>query len=407
MPILRNGSAYYKNKEGVEPVRTAGHSRDPPIPRPSPAPALASNGTGSQTSESASQRSTSPSITINEEEDRLLDEPSMEVDIQEKKSLLALRQAYKKAKSNLDRSNSHFEFLQECVEKENAPKGLNVNVKCNALMSDCTDVQVRFDNTKKYAEKEYTTALRGHYVAVRRICRDQVDELKKEMETELSKASMEEKQTHQLLIDKTEENLSKQRKQLDERKRRKLETIGKPEEKKTREGRKPIHNGYAGQGYQNYRQRQKGGSRRYTHDRPKGRNQPERHNIAPRQQPQQNTSNPTPQLRGPPAQVNQTNGPPGQGPPQFNGPQVQGPPQFNGPQLQGPPVQTNQGDMTTVVTLLNKLIQQGNQAQQPPMLLQPHPCAVGQQPPQLHAPTVRVPARQPPPLLNRYQQDFQ
>ncbi len=394
MSQLRNGRDYRYHKdnssEGVGPAQP-GPSRNQNFPNPSPAPALAPTGAGPKTSESAS-----PAITLlpSEDEDSILDEPPMEVETQEKKSLLALRQSYKKTKSNLDRAHSHLDFIQGCMDKEKVPRGLQVNVKCNALMADLTPIKEQFKETTKTAEKSYSTSLRGHYVAARNVLKNQVHDLEDQMKRELERASKEEKEMHTALMMKTKENLEKHQKTLEERKRKKLESLERPPSKRPRDTRKKEDTDIRVQ----TRQRQGGSGTQYN--RPYNR-QDKRYNKPSVVQPQrrQQTSSDHNRPAPLPACPQMTQGPLPACPQMTQGHQ---PPQMT----QGHQPQDSQADMSTIVTLLQRLIQNGNQGRQPPMLLQQQPCAVGPQPPQLQAPAVSVLARQPPPLLNQYQQGF-
>ena len=370
MPQLRNGSQYSSSNtgEGVGPARSGTQERNGDFPTPSPAPALAIVGAGPQTLESASPRRDLPS---EEDEDSILDEPApMDIAARENKSLLALRQDYKKTKSNLDRANSHLDFIQDCISREKVPRGLQVNVKCSALMADATGVTERFKKTKTTAEKEYSNSLRGHYIAVRSLLHDRVKELERQMERELTRASDEERELHRTMMEKTRTNLQRQKEQLAERKKKKLEGYRQPQGRQQREGAQ-----------------QEGGARRRQGQGGATRQRSQAH---PRQQPRTYGE----RVRG------------HQGAHQTTPPTRQAPQQTGQPP-QGSQAQTSQADMATVVALLQQLVQvHGNPLPNPPPLFPPQPCAVGQQQPQLHVPAVRVPVRQPPSLPSQYQQDF-
>ncbi len=135
--------------------RKTDHSSSPAQP---PAPALATTTTGAKTLESAIEKITGLRIQqehnyTTEEEDQLLetneDAPiQMETNNQEKKSLLAWRQAYKKIKCNLNRVSSHQEFIEACMVNRKVPRGLQVKVQCNALLADLSDVRSKFQHTR-------------------------------------------------------------------------------------------------------------------------------------------------------------------------------------------------------------------------------------------------------------------
>ena len=70
---------------------------------------------------------------------------------QKGEELQALRQAYRRAKTSLDRMESHDEFMQECLATGKTPKGLRVPVKCHALLPHYSDVEECFRATKSRA----------------------------------------------------------------------------------------------------------------------------------------------------------------------------------------------------------------------------------------------------------------
>ena len=57
----------------------------------------------------------------------------------------------------LTKAKSHLSFVSSCKEKGQAPKGLQVNVRCSAFMADMTNIQKHFTETTKEAETGYVT----------------------------------------------------------------------------------------------------------------------------------------------------------------------------------------------------------------------------------------------------------
>ena len=79
---------------------------------------------------------------ISEEEDLL-----RETEEEEDKKLLSLRQTYKRTKSNLTKIRSHLAFIRDCKTLDKTPRGLRVEVTCNALLAELSTVKRRFDST--------------------------------------------------------------------------------------------------------------------------------------------------------------------------------------------------------------------------------------------------------------------
>ncbi len=376
-------SSQSTNERGVVPARgkeqdkrnTATGAASPAL---TPAPPLAKTRAGTKTLESAIQKITGLRVTTNndpilEEDDKLLDEQTedtteapMEIQTtstEEKKSLLAWRQAYKKTRCNMDKARSHLEFIRACMGNKKIPKGLQVRVQCNALMSDLTDVKTKFQCTRGMAEKEFTESLEEHYVKLLTQLERELVDVEFHMTRELRNASEEDRKSHEIMMAKTRENIEKLEKTLEDTKKRKMEMLNQPPEKRRRDSRDTRKRDYVEQG------------RRPRVDRPP---------PPPKYKPQTNRQSTNKQIPAPQAQQ----------------PYRPSPPQA--PQAQ----QSNSNtELSTIASLLNELLMQGRTQRQPPTLLPP-PCAMGQQPPTLPAPTVSVMPGQPPPLSGHYQQGF-
>lgn len=339
------------HKEGVAPPRTGEGSKRQDqqalaLTLP-PAPALAQNRAGAKTSESASR---------NISDDDLLEEIPMDTvpSTLEKKDLLALRQGFKRAKCNYDKVCSHLDFIHACMEEAKTPNGLQVRVKCNALLKDMTSVQQDFQHTKTKAEHEFEDSLKTHYIKVKDKLSENIARLEAQMTIELGQATSEEKKTHDEMMEKTIQNIKKQQLKLEDRKKRKLEGLLQPPEKRTR---------------------QTEGERKSTNPRNRQR---QTQTANTRRNGQGNRQTPTNQNNATTASTNPNT----------------------------LTAQNDQANMATLATLLQKLLPPGNYMQQPPMLLHNQPCAPGQQQPPLLAPGVSVLPGQPPPLSGQYQQGF-
>ena len=80
--------------------------------------------------------------------------------------LLSLRKEYKKISVAKVKAKSHLDFLSQCRINHQTPKGLQMNMKCSALLADMTDVGDRFQQTTDQAQNSYMDHLQKHYDVV-------------------------------------------------------------------------------------------------------------------------------------------------------------------------------------------------------------------------------------------------
>ncbi len=122
----------YLNPLGVEPPVPKTKRIALPLPTaPTPAPTLAHTEVGSQIARSAPEQDTAIVLDTEmteEEEDNILGITNQAT---ERKTLLSLRQQFKKTCTNMARVKSHLNFLAQCRNEEKIPRGLTVNVQCN------------------------------------------------------------------------------------------------------------------------------------------------------------------------------------------------------------------------------------------------------------------------------------
>jgi len=157
---------------------------------------------------------------------------------------VALRQKYKKSRTNLVRIQSHLSFISECYHTTTTPKGLKVNVQCHALLKDLTEVGHRFDNTKSRAEREFVSALHDHYLAVREKLRNEVKDIELAMQRQaLLTQNRDQVKRHEELLQKTVDNITKEEQKLGEKKKRKMELMNQPRPKKNRDNNRNGNRG--------------------------------------------------------------------------------------------------------------------------------------------------------------------
>ncbi len=309
------------------------------------------------------------------EDDLLLDEPITERR-RERKTLLVLRQEYKRTKSSLNKALSHLEFLRDCDQKRKIPKGLQVNIACNALLADMTDVKERFKGYKNQAEFGYKQALLLHYSKLEIKLKENLQAIIQDMEETAREASQPERDQHTEMLCKTKDNILKEKEELLERKRRKLEYLEQPQNQ-GRSKRNDRFNTRPNHPYQRPQRTQpnRSGRGRNNYTGPRQRND---------QGPRANQIQPRPPLQPPQPQQAQL-------------PIAQA-------ARQAPP----QPDITGLTDLFSNWLKQNQSAiiQQPPALFPNYTCAAGMQPPMLHNPVVNPHVGQPPMLPRGGQQDF-
>ncbi len=343
-----NKTSYLNAITGVEPLSRAVPSSPEPI---APAPTLAQNEAGSEIERSAEDSTSMDSQTSDVE---ILLTPE-----EKDKSLLSLRQQYKKAKTNITRATSHLNFLQQCEEQQKTPKGLRVNVKCNALLADYTNVKDQFKTTKDNAEEEFKDYLKEHYDLLTVKLNEDLEMIEANMKSQLEKASPEAKKEHQDLMKKTSDNIAKHEERLQSRKKHKYDLLTDKEGTRQQDRR------------QNFQRRQ---------DRFNGRGMP--YNTRPKRQQRNTTPRPKPPTQPAPMET-----------------QPIPPPQFNVAQ-----------EMAEMRSLLNKLLLKPPPPpiQQPPQLpgMVNHCPPMVQQHPSLLGPGGNILPGQHPSLVRQGQQYF-
>ncbi len=196
-----------------------------PNPSPAPAPTLAQDRTDPEMLPSATQTNAEPMS-----EDELLRETEEE----EERKLLTLRQNHKKIKSNLTKIKSHLSFIRGCKALDKTPRGLRVGVTCNALLGDMSTVKRRFDSTKVSAESEYVQALEDHYKIVEQKLQEEATTLRDTMLREANGVRRDVKKRHMEMLKKTDDNIDKLKGRLEDVKKKKIESLQRPEGERTR-----------------------------------------------------------------------------------------------------------------------------------------------------------------------------
>ena len=158
---------------------------------------------------------------------------------QKGEELQALRQAYRKAKTSLDRQ-SHNEFMQECLATGKTPKGLRVPVKCHTLLPHYSDVEERFQVTKCRAEVEFGSHLVHHHAqAVPRLIRE-LEVIGRAEREALKIATSQERAQHLEIKEKMDANVRIKQEKLAKKKKAKKEALAteRPPSKKAKKAQK-------------------------------------------------------------------------------------------------------------------------------------------------------------------------
>lgn len=237
-------------KKGKQPNRGNGSSRtEEPKPKdqdrtPALRPALAQVTTDPKTMSAqyeqpllipyAGNEDLSPnsSIAQQSEEDMemenvLLGVPSSEGD--QKKTLLSLRQTYKKTRCNLARTRSHLKFIKDCNRQGKIPKGLKVTNKCHAILKNETDVEIQFITAATQAECCFSQALLSHYVQIERKLDRDLRSTEQTMTSVIqTPGDPEALEEHAEMLAKTIINIEKYEQELDRKKTAKSEKLAQP-----------------------------------------------------------------------------------------------------------------------------------------------------------------------------------
>ena len=201
MPQVRNK----KKNEGLEPLSAKDAKEKSAVPK-APPPSLAQNMVGSETAGSTSSMntrsqdppSTQPPLVEDveiDEDDMLLEEPGdppPALPPATDKMLLAMRQQYKKTKTNAMRVESHLDFIRRCKRDNKIPKGLQVGVQCNAFLQDLSNVKQQFAATKTTAEEGFSAALQDHYATAKTKVDGQLADLERTIAAKLQRSTPEE-----------------------------------------------------------------------------------------------------------------------------------------------------------------------------------------------------------------------
>ena len=158
---------------------------------------------------------------------------------EEEETLLSLRKRYKRTLANLMRVGSHMDFVVECQRKKLTPRGLRINVRCNALLANQTTVSHRFKEITGKTESDYLKALAEHYLTSTKNLEKEKNDLEAAMEAACRGAR--DRKTvdlHRELLQKTIANMDTKEKALDLKKKKKLDGLRAPPPPKTKEPRR-------------------------------------------------------------------------------------------------------------------------------------------------------------------------
>lgn len=173
-------------------------------------------------------------LNLEEDDDNIL----LGSDEDHSKTLLALRQVFKKTKANLIRARSHLDFIEGCQDARKIPKGLQIKTKCQALLKDYTTVEHDFKSTNRQTEEEYLALLQSHYTEVIKTLEKKLKEVEMNMRSVSALVSNKEVlEDHTEMLTKTIDNVEKLKTNLSERKKRKRETLNSGEETANRRRR--------------------------------------------------------------------------------------------------------------------------------------------------------------------------
>lgn len=150
------------------------------------------------------------------------------VNTQIESKLLDLRKQYHRALSNLTKTEHHLTFLQQCQSDSKIPKGLQIKITPQAFLSTETNINTEFTNIITQAEEELRNSLIRHYETINEALLEQISDLERKMAVATQTAPTETQTQHQELLDKTHNNISKRKTNLQDRANKKMETLKNP-----------------------------------------------------------------------------------------------------------------------------------------------------------------------------------
>jgi len=154
------------------------------------------------------------------------------------KTLLAGRKRLRKLNSQRVRVCSHLDFCKHCKDADKIPKGLRVNVQCNALLADYTNVKDKFKQTKTTAEHDFRDSLHDHYEETKQQLERDIKEVEDAIQTTLQRATQAERDEHHRWMDSTKQAWEREETSLQEAKRKKLDNLTRTSGSGTSNGRR-------------------------------------------------------------------------------------------------------------------------------------------------------------------------
>ncbi len=100
-----------------------------------------------------------------------------------------------------------------------------MNVECNALLTDLSDVKQKFKTTKDQAEKCFTDSLDRHYEIAKEKLEADIHQVIRLMTSKSTCSRETVRKEHEEMLTKTEENINKHKERLDMVKKKKLQML--------------------------------------------------------------------------------------------------------------------------------------------------------------------------------------
>ena len=218
--------------KGVVSSKAKRPQRSKNQPQPQPYPLVPHVLTDTQTAESASATEEEVAMEVPEEEQQQLlssgrtTTPSTSAttpplsDVA--KALIGARQHLRKLWSKQARVHSHLSFCEACLSRDITARGLQVQTKCNALLADYTNVKERFAIAGRTAEISFKDSLVYHYSTASKKLHLEVLDVERSIVSLLVRATPEEREEHDKVIQASKESVDREKARLTESKNKKL-----------------------------------------------------------------------------------------------------------------------------------------------------------------------------------------
>ena len=132
----------------------------------------------------------------------------------EQTDLLSLRRDYHRAASQVMMSSHHLEFLGKCKEASHVPPGLRISLRPQVYASNASHMEESIKKIINSVQDEIIQALCTHYNSILEHAQNVLDQVSSTLSSSLSLLPPSQAAPHQQLMERTNTNLERKKKQL-------------------------------------------------------------------------------------------------------------------------------------------------------------------------------------------------